>query len=375
MSDLFSANQTSADHTNHLPFSARVLTWFDCHGRKNLPWQQNKTPYRVWVSEIMLQQTQVTTATPYYQDFMATFPTVQELAAADLDDVLRLWSGLGYYARARNLHRAARQVMEEYQGIFPDSVEALSELPGIGRSTAGAIVAIAHQKRAAILDGNVKRVLARHGGIEGWPGDSKILKQLWSLAEERTPHERADAYAQAMMDLGATLCTARQPGCLTCPLQADCQAFALGRMEQIPAGRPKKQLPERHCQLLLLINDAGEILLERRPASGIWGGLWSLPQAELEVGDDELLDIWHQRHGIELVPLGNLGPIRHTFSHFHLVMTPRLWRATETSRRVGETSGLTWHAPDEQAPGLPAPIKRLLQEYPQVRQLAFANAG
>ncbi len=375
MSDLFSVNQTSANHSDQLPFSARVLAWFDQHGRKHLPWQQDKTPYRVWVSEIMLQQTQVATAIPYFQNFMAAFPTVQALAAADLDEVLRHWSGLGYYARARNLHRAAQQVVDEHQGVFPDSVDALSQLPGIGRSTAGAIVSIAHQKRAAILDGNVKRVLARHAGVEGWPGDSKVLKQLWNLAEDLTPIERADAYAQAMMDLGATVCTPRQPGCLTCPLQADCQAFAQGRMEQIPAGRPKKQLPERQCQLLIMINETGEILLEKRPASGIWGGLWSLPQAELEVSDEELVEIWRQRFGVELAPLGNLSPIRHTFSHFHLLMTPRLWRATETGRQIGEATGLTWHAPDQQPPGLPAPIKRLLQEYPQVKQLAFATAS
>src|SRR5690606_6541720 len=209
-------------------FAQRVLVWFDQHGRKHLPWQQGITPYRVWLSEIMLQQTQVATVIPYFERFIARFPDVQSLAAAPIDDVLHLWTGLGYYARARNLHRCAQTIVRDYGGEFPASVAALSELPGIGRSTAGALASIAHQQRAAILDGNVKRVLARHHAIDGWPGTTQTLSQLWQFAEQHTPDKRSDHYTQAMMDLGATVCTRSKPACDHCPVADSCIAYAQG---------------------------------------------------------------------------------------------------------------------------------------------------
>lgn len=353
-------------------FSRAVLAWYDQFGRKDLPWQHDMTPYRVWVSEIMLQQTQVATVIPYFERFMERFPSVQALAEADLDEVLKYWAGLGYYARARNLHKAARQVCEMHDGQFPDTVEELSQLSGIGRSTAGAIVSIAYRKRAAILDGNVKRVLARYAAVEGWPGTTKVLNQLWQIAEAYTPEERTDDYTQAMMDLGATLCTPRKPNCLTCPLQSGCQALAQGRVEEIPGSRPKKQIPERKCQLTLIVNGAGEILLERRPPSGIWGGLWCLPQVDEQSSDEEILQQWRQRLGIELELLYELSPIRHTFSHFHLTMRPRVWRLTANPvGLIRDEPDLDWYAPNRPPPGLPAPIKKLLKQYPKTMQLAL----
>lgn len=360
----------AAPETNS--FSRQVLDWFDQHGRKNLPWQQDKTPYRVWISEIMLQQTQVATVIPYFERFMERFPSVQALAEADQDEVLKYWAGLGYYARARNLHKAAQQVCNEFGGQFPDTVEGLSQLSGIGRSTAGAIVSIAYQKRAAILDGNVKRVLARYAGVEGWPGETKVLNQLWQIAESYTPDKRPDHYTQAMMDLGATLCTPRKPNCTACPLQAGCQALARDRVEAIPGSRPKKQIPERQCQLVLIVNSAGEILLERRPPSGIWGGLWCLPQVEEHTPDEKILQQWRQRLGIELELLYELSPIRHTFSHFHLTMRPRVWRLNAcTADLIRDEPDLDWYALNRPPPGLPAPIKKLLKQYPHSAQLAL----
>lgn len=337
----------------------QLLAWFDAHGRKNLPWQNKPTPYRVWVSEVMLQQTQVNTVIPYFERFMQRFPEVQALAAAPIDDVLHLWTGLGYYARARNLHRAAQLIVSEHGGEFPRSVDALAALPGIGRSTAGAIVAQAHGKRAVILDGNVKRVLARFHAVAGDKSSSATLATLWQHAEQHTPHKRLRNYTQAIMDLGATVCTRSKPRCDSCPLHQDCRARRQGNPEHYPGRKtaPKKT-PVRSTWLLLLRDSKGRILLEQRPAAGLWGGLWSLPECDDDVALAQLLD----RLALREHARAPLPAFRHTFSHFHLDITPVLVDVRSARGRIGERSGLTWI--DPAAPGtlgLAAPVVKLLQ--------------
>jgi len=344
-------------------FADRVLAWFDQYGRKDLPWQQDITPYRVWVSEIMLQQTQVTTVIPYYERFMQRFPSVAALAQAPLDDVLHHWSGLGYYARARNLHKAAIQVQEQYAGQFPDQVDKLQQLPGVGRSTAGAIVSLSMQQWAPILDGNVKRVLARHHAIAGWPGQAAVLKRLWQLAETTTPRDRVNHYNQAMMDLGATVCTRSRPRCGDCPLSQSCIAKAQGEWQRYPGKKPKKKLPERQVQMLLLRNVDGEVLLQQRPPQGVWGGLWGFP--ELPVAEDALRWCGEQSLGEALLQR-ELPPRRHTFSHFHLDIHPREILLTEPGCRVLEGGQSVWYNPRQpDARGLAAPVARLLNELEQ----------
>ncbi|MFC0269624.1 A/G-specific adenine glycosylase [Kushneria aurantia] len=337
-------------------FRTRLLDWFDHHGRSQLPWQQERTPYRVWVSEIMLQQTQVATVIDYFQRFMARFPDVESLAAAELDEVLHLWTGLGYYARARNLHRAARCVVEAYGGHFPvENVEALSALPGIGRSTAGAIIAQATGQRAPILDGNVKRVLSRLHGVGGWPGRPAVERRLWQLAEHYTPHWRCADFTQAMMDMGATLCTRRRPACLLCPFVDDCVAHRAGEETRYPESKPKKTTPLRHTLMLMLIDEEGRVLLEQRPASGLWGGLWGLPQFD----DETQLRDWLDSHA----PGSRFGerrqPFVHAFTHFRLEITPLTAHLSRGSAGVAE--GQHWYDPLQPASlGLAAPVKALL---------------
>lgn len=342
-------------------FSAAVLDWFDQHGRTDLPWQANKSAYHTWVSEIMLQQTQVSTVIPYYQRFVERFPDVHSLAAADIDQVLHLWTGLGYYARARNLHKSARIVSQTLDGRFPQTVEGLEQLPGIGRSTAGAILSIATGKRAAILDGNVKRVLARYYAIEGWPGQPAISRQLWALAERNTPQQRVGDYTQAMMDLGATLCTRSKPSCLLCPLQQECKALTQGLTDRLPSPRPRKTLPIKQTQMLIIRDDAGQIMLTRRPPSGIWGGLWSLPEVQdLRDAPGEL--------GILIETATALKPLRHTFSHYHLDITPMVVQLKDPANPVMEGPPTLWYNTCQpQNIGLAAPVKRLLE------QLSSAN--
>lgn len=345
---------------------ARVFAWFDVHGRKHLPWQEDTTPYRVWVSEIMLQQTQVATVLPYYARFMERFPKVQALAAANIDDVLHLWTGLGYYARARNLHKAAQQVVSEHAGEFPVvSVEALSTLPGIGRSTAGAIISISTGQRAPILDGNVKRVLARLHAVEGWPGRPAVEKELWTLAERYTPDNRLPDWTQAVMDLGATLCTRGRPDCERCPFNDVCVAHARGEEKRFPESKPKKAIPQRATLMLLVFDTEGRVLLERRPPTGIWGGLWAPPLVE----DRQAARDWiaQQARGAHLAE--PLASFEHVFSHFRLTITPQPVQLGESglvpasaAEEVRE-SGAGQRFVDPAAPdavGLPAPVKALL---------------
>jgi len=340
-------------------FSRRVLAWFGRHGRKDLPWQQQRTPYRVWVSEIMLQQTQVDTVIPYFQRFMARFPDISALAAASLDEVLHHWSGLGYYARGRNLHRSARLIVERHGGRFPTHREQVMALPGVGRSTAGAILSLACGQRHAILDGNVKRVLARHGAIDGWPGQAAVLGRLWARAEALTPRERVADYNQAMMDLGAMVCRRRQPHCDRCPLAGDCQARAQGRQHDYPAPKPRKTLPRRQRRLLVLRRADGAVLLQRRPPTGIWGGLWSLPEL---AGEQTAADWTRQWLGLDAIATRALAPIAHSFSHFHLTIQPVLAELGNTPATcVMEAGDTVWYkAGQNTTHGLAAPIQRLL---------------
>ena len=339
-------------------FSEQLLAWFDQHGRKNLPWQQNITPYRVWLSEVMLQQTQVETVIPYFERFTARFPTVETLVAAPVDDVLHLWTGLGYYARARNLHKCAQVVCKEHGGQFPSDAASLAQLPGIGLSTAGAIVSTAFQKRAAILDGNVKRVLARYFTIGGWPGETQALNQLWEKAEQLTPDTRNRDYTQAIMDLGATVCTRSRPACPDCPLQTECQAHATGEQALYPGKKPRKVLPVKATQMLILQAPSGEILLEQRPPQGIWGGLWSLP--ELDSGHDPLTNC-RTTFG-EPKRLDTWPRVRHTFSHYHLDITPVCIQLSRRPVGVMANDRQLWYNLQQPASiGLAAPVKRLLE--------------
>ena len=341
-------------------FRRRVLDWFDEHGRKELPWQQPREPYRVWISEIMLQQTQVATVIPYFERFMARFPDLQSLALAPIDEVLHHWSGLGYYARARNLHRCAREVQAQYAGTLPQAQSALEALPGIGRSTAGAIRSLGQDQTAAILDGNVKRVLARCYAIDGWPGSSAVLKRLWALSEALTPTDRCADYNQAMMDLGALVCTRSRPACQRCPLADDCQALSQGNPTAYPGAKPKKPIPVKSTRMMILRDRQGRILLQRRPPSGIWGGLWSLPECPTEA---DVVQWCREQIGCEIGRQRPLTQRRHTFSHFHLDIQPIRAPIKNPSLRVMDGDEWVWYnlsQPDNR--GLAAPIARILRE-------------
>ena len=335
----------------------RLLAWFDVHGRHDLPWQEDASPYRTWVSEIMLQQTQVATVIPYFQRFMTSFPSVEVLASAPLDDVLHHWSGLGYYARARNLHKAANIIRDDYAGLFPKDIDAVVALPGIGRSTAGAILSLAAGQRHPILDGNVKRVLARQYGIAGWAGMTAVAQQYWQYAEAETPHERVADYTQAIMDLGATLCTRSKPRCAECPLQTSCVAFSTNSVDQFPGRRQKAVKPLRATRMVLAHDDS-VVLLHRRPATGIWGGLWSFPELDSvqtlqDWCSNQLGDIDIQEHRWEM--------LRHSFSHYDLDIQPIELRLAAMPMILRDSPDVLWYDFDTPpAIGLAAPVSKLL---------------
>ena len=334
----------------------QLLTWFDQFGRKDLPWQQPITPYRVWLSEVMLQQTQVVTVIPYFNKFIKQYPTAKDLANAPLDNVLSLWAGLGYYARARNLHKAAQQI--DKSG-FPETLDGLVDLPGVGRSTAGAILSIAFSKSHAILDGNVRRVLARFKGIEGWTGGSAVSKQLWELSEYYTPQERVADYTQAMMDLGATVCTRSKPLCVQCPLQSTCQALLQDKVHLLPTPKVSKKIPVKQLVFILAANKKGEVLLEKRPPVGIWGGLWSVP--ELESKQDILA--WIEKNDLTVHETKELPVKRHTFSHYHLDYLPIQLIVDSPTNNVMEADLRIWYKHTQHKNiALPAPIKQLFDE-------------
>lgn len=340
-------------------FATRLLRWFDAHGRHDLPWQHPRDAYRVWVSEVMLQQTQVATVIPYFARFMARFPDLRALASAPQDDVLRHWAGLGYYARARNLHRAAQLVVERHRGTFPQNIDAVSALPGVGRSTAGAILAQAHGQRQPILDGNVRRVLARHAGIEGWTGLPKVQAQLWTRAESLLPDARLADYTQALMDLGSLLCRAKAPDCLRCPVREDCVAQRESRTATLPSPKPARARPRREARLLLVRNARGEWLVQQRAPAGIWGGLWCPPLAS----SDEDWKAVATAIGASTEAAQMLAPVRHAFTHFDLDLLPLLLSESPNAAAVSENAARAWIklAHPDSWPGLPSPIRKLFE--------------
>jgi len=361
-------NNQSCEAISEMPtqpahgFATRVLAWFDRHGRHNLPWQGTHDPYRIWISEIMLQQTQVATVMPYYQRFIGRFPEVAALAQASLDEVLALWAGLGYYARARNLHQAARQVMCELGGRFPDDYASLSSLPGIGRSTAGAIAALAGGHRHPILDGNVKRVLSRYFALSASPASAEGQRQLWAWAEALTPNVRVGDYTQAMMDLGATVCTRSRPACPRCPLALDCQAYGLGRPQDFPLPPPRRVRPKRSCYMALVQREDGAVLLLRRPPQGIWGGLWSLPEFEERLQ----AETWCEQ---ELGYKGDYmqcSPLHHAFTHFELTIIPLHIQLLANRQAPMVAVDRVWYkAGQAKTAGIAAPVVRLLTQLVQ----------
>jgi A/G-specific adenine glycosylase len=340
-------------------FSSALLKWFDQHGRKTLPWQHPRSPYRVWLSEVMLQQTQVRTVIPYFERFVAALPTLQSLAAAPLDRVLALWSGLGYYSRARNLHRCAQICVAEYGAELPRDIEQLSALPGIGRSTAAAILAQAYGDAHAILDGNVRRVLARYHGVQGWPGSSDVQRTLWRYAETHTPTDRVADYTQAIMDLGAMVCTRSRPLCADCPIAETCVALREGLVSQLPQPKPTRATPTRTTAMMIVRDANGRVLLERRPPTGVWARLWSLPEcASAEAASTDL----EARYAVHARTNGTFSPFVHVFSHYRLEITPISLSVTGMSESINDAPDLGWFSKAELADlGLPSPVRKLLE--------------
>lgn len=346
----------------YFPFTKKLLAWYKKHGRTDLPWQKNRTAYRVWLSEIMLQQTQVKTVIPYYLRFLEKFPTMIDLANAPLDNILHLWAGLGYYTRARNLHKTAVIIRDQYQGKFPKILDEIVALPGIGRSTASAILAFSQKQTLPILDGNVKRVLTRLHAIAEFPGKSHVEKQLWELATQYTPgKEDIVDYTQAIMDLGATICTRTRPKCDICPASKECIAFAKNETSLYPIKVTKKSLPIKKIFFIVLVNKKNGILLERRLETGIWGGLWSFPESDVAELPSSLLphvtaiDIKHPKI---------LASIQHMFSHYKLIATPIQYRLLKAMPLAMSESRYLWHNPRETLPkGVPAPIQKWLESY------------
>lgn len=340
-------------------FSQAVIRWYEQFGRKTLPWQIEKSPYHVWLSEVMLQQTQVATVIPYFKRFIAHFPKISDLANAPIDDVLHLWTGLGYYARARNLHKAAQIVNDKFKGIFPTRFDDVVALPGVGRSTAGAILSLSQNQHFAILDGNVKRVLTRYFAVEGWPGNKTIENKLWQLSEQVTPKHDVAKFNQAMMDIGATVCTRSKPKCNLCPLNDECIAYKTESWQQFPTKKPKSTLPEKTAYFLILEYQHA-IWLEKRPPSGIWGGLYCLP----EFANQQALEDWLIQRGIETTPPEQLISFRHTFSHFHLDIIPMKCIITNYKKCLDETNGYWYNLKTENAKiGLATPIYNLLKQF------------
>lgn len=340
-------------------FAKKLLAWHDIHGRKNLPWQQPITPYRVWISEIMLQQTQVAAVVPYFVRFIEQFPTVQTLAQATEDEVLQLWTGLGYYARARYLHHTAKIITQQHQGKFPDQLERLQTFPGIGRSTASAILSIAMGKQTAVLDGNVKRVFTRLYAIEGWPGKYEVLAKLWTIAQQHMAKNRAGDYTQAIMDFGATFCVRSKPLCTTCPFNNNCQAYQQKRVHEFPYKNPKiKKLPVQSTRMILLQNAQGAVLLQKRPPVGIWGGLWSFPECKT---DENPISWCQQKLGFKAKIIKEWPSFRHTFSHFHLDITPVQMEAEHQQISLSDAIDQVWHKlSDKPRGGFSTPVQRLL---------------
>jgi len=344
-----------------MKFSDRLVAWQRRHGRHGLPWQGTRDAYRIWLSEIMLQQTQVATVIPYYLRFLERFADVRALAAAPIDEVMAAWAGLGYYSRARNLHRCAQAIVAGHAGAFPSSAAKLEQLPGIGRSTAAAIAVFAFGERSAILDGNVKRVFARHFGVDGTPGAAATERILWDLATAQLPNDDIEPYTQGLMDLGATICLRVRPRCGACPVRSTCIALRDERIAELPTPRPLRTRPLRAATLALITDSAGAILLERRAPTGIWGGLLSAPEFDADLSDSALQAAIAKRYGLCGSVEQRLETVRHEFSHYSFLMHPRVVRATGATV-MSEAAGLAWlDAGEVEHAALPAPLRRLLR--------------
>lgn len=338
-------------------FAEQVLNWFDQYGRKDLPWQHPRQPYTTWLSEIMLQQTQVVTVIPYYEKFIQRFPDIITLANASSEEVMQYWAGLGYYARARNLHKTAQIIVDRYQGVFPDTLDAIMDLPGIGRSTAGAILSQAFDLRYPILDANIQRVLARFYKITTWPGATKTQAILWRYAQDLLPETRLADYSQAMMDLGATLCTKKKPSCLFCPIQSHCQAYQQGVQDSLPIPKPKLERKLKQVHMLMLYHPEQGIFLQQKPTSGIWGGLWSFPEIEADMLEDWLL----QNLENNIIDQEYYSILKHDFTHFRLEITPVFIKVKQYTYHIADQSQ-AWYKLDH-LPALPVPVKKLMQKY------------
>lgn len=337
-------------------FALRIIAWQKQHGRHDLPWQNTSSPYAIWVSEIMLQQTQVSAVIGYYQRFMARFPTIQSLAAAEQEEVLQYWSGLGYYSRARNLHNAAQTIVDTFNGEFPQDFEAMQSLSGIGRSTAAAIAAFAFHQVQTILDGNVKRVLARHFAIEGWPGTPKIEKEMWRLAESLLPQTEMVAYTQGLMDLGATLCTRSKPSCNTCPLNNTCLAYAQQRVHTLPTPKPKKISPQKYTTMLIL-RHGNDVLLQKRPSKGIWGGLWSLPEIDMQTIATEAV---FTMFGLQVEPQEPMPVLQHAFTHYKLDILPQPLEVVSKDTHALAPNTLWLPIEEAVSAAIPTPVRKIL---------------
>lgn len=338
-------------------FSSRLIAWQKIHGRHDLPWQNTQDPYRIWVSEIMLQQTQVSAVIAYFTNFMVRFPTIQSLAAATQEEVLQHWSGLGYYARGRNLHKAAQTIVNEHDGKFPQDFETVQTLSGIGRSTAAAIVSFAFGQQQTILDGNVKRVLTRHFDIEGWPNTPKINKQLWTLADSLVPQDNMIAYTQGLMDLGATVCTRSKPRCTQCPLQESCKALALDKTHCLPTSKPKKTIPQKFTTMLIVYH-GDKVLLQKRPQSGIWAGLWSLPEIEMDKVASRVVE---ESFGLPNEPDEPLDIVKHVFTHYKLDITPQPLQVLNTTPTKNVATSYVWMSYQEAIhAAIPTPVRKIL---------------
>ena len=337
-------------------FSTRIIAWQKRHGRRDLPWQNTRDPYRIWLSEIMLQQTQVATVIPYFARFLEKFPTLRDLARASEDEVLALWSGLGYYSRGRNLLRAAQIVAEKFSGEFPKGMNDILALPGVGQSTAAAISAFAFGERQAILDGNVKRVFARQFGVAGFPGEKKIETKLWSVANEALPKKNIESYTQGLMDLGATVCLRTRPLCLACPVEESCIAKREGRIKELPTPRPRKAVPEKSSTMLIIAH-AGEVLLEKRPPTGVWAGMWCFPEL---INGASPRDVCRDRYGLETKPLKPWGVLQHGFTHFKLSITPQPITVQKKLARAAEPGVMWLSIKDALVAAIPKPVRELL---------------
>ena len=342
--------------SNHADFSSRLIAWQKIHGRHDLPWQNTRDPYAIWVSEIMLQQTQVSAVIGYYVKFMLRFPDIASLADASQEEVLQHWSGLGYYSRARNLHHAAQTIMDEHGGKFPQDFETIQTLAGIGRSTAAAIASFAFNQIQTILDGNVKRVLARHYLIEGWTSSPKTEKQLWALAESLLPNQDMVAYTQGLMDLGATICTRSKPKCEICPLKSTCRAWAHNKTNHLPTPKPKKTIPQKQTTMLLILH-GNEVLLEKRPPSGIWGGLWSLPEISMQ---DIASEVAASRFGLQVEAEEPLALVQHVFTHFKLEILPQPLSVMNKPLQANMPNTIWLALEDAIGAALPTPVRNIL---------------